>query len=82
MARLSQALNPLLEPLPTLSHYLSASFLEKTPMSILSRPVVGILDRTLVVACSGSKKACAETWEALTSEVNPISIPTSENAEG
>ncbi|KAH8083659.1 hypothetical protein HD553DRAFT_312875 [Filobasidium floriforme] len=63
-----QALNPLLEPLPTLSHYLSASFLAKTPMSILSRPVVGLLDRTLVVACSGSKKACAETWEALTSE--------------
>jgi molybdopterin biosynthesis enzyme MoaB len=38
-------------------------------MSILSRPVVGLLGRTLVVACSGSKKACAETWDALTAEV-------------
>lgn len=67
-AVLCQALNPLLEPLPTLAHYLSSFFLNKTPMSILSRPVVGILDRTLVIGCSGSKKACAETWEALTSE--------------
>lgn len=75
----NQALRPLLEPLPTLQQYLCNAFLEKTPMSILSRPTVGLCGRTLVVATSGSKKACMETWEALTS---PVSHPSTSFSGG
>lgn len=64
-----QALRSHLEPLPILEHHLAQLFLSKTPRSILSRPLVGLWDGTLILALPGSKGACRDGWEALTAGV-------------
>ncbi len=69
-----QALRGLLEPLPVLQHHLNDVFLEKTPMSVLSRPVAGLCGRTLVVALPGSQRACSEGWEALVGKVSLLRL--------
>lgn len=68
-----QALRPHLEPLPVLEHHLAQVFLSKTPRSVLSRPLVGLWDGTLVLALPGSKGACKDGWGALTDGVSQAS---------
>ena len=59
----------MVSPLPVLAHHLSETFLKKTPMSVLSRPVVGLVGHTLLLCLPGSKKACQEGWEAMVAGV-------------
>jgi molybdenum cofactor synthesis domain-containing protein len=52
-------------PAPGLVHVLLQSSLAKTPHAMLSRPVAGIRQRTLIITFPGSPKACRENFEAI-----------------
>jgi gephyrin len=61
-----EAVAPLIErPAPGLVHVLLQSSLAKTPHAMLSRPVAGIRQGTLIITFPGSPKACRENFEAI-----------------
>ncbi|GAC1338065.1 MAG: MogA/MoaB family molybdenum cofactor biosynthesis protein [Candidatus Dormibacteria bacterium] len=65
-----EAIGPLLElTVPGMAEAMRAAGLRATPLAMLSRQVVGVRGRCLVISLPGSSKAVAESlaaiWEAL-----------------
>ena len=62
----SQAVSPLIERhAPGLVHLILSASLKHTPFASLSRPVAGIIGKTLVITLPGSVKAVKENLDAL-----------------
>lgn len=61
-----QALTPLIDlPLPGFSFAMIMKSLEKTPNAVISRPVCGFIEESLLITLPGSTKAVKENLEAV-----------------
>lgn len=66
LSQIFQAIRELLEREASgLVHLLLSSSLKHTPLAALSRPVAGVIGKTLLVTLPGSVKAVKENMEAL-----------------
>ncbi|KAL1900363.1 hypothetical protein Cpir12675_001047 [Ceratocystis pirilliformis] len=73
-----EAISPLLEKkAPGLVHAMLASSLQVTPFAMMSRPVAGVRDRTVIVTLPGSPKGAKENLEALINTLPHACMQTS-----